>query len=244
MKVSLVIPAYNEEKRLPAFLDTVLGYARAHPNHLHETIIVDDGSFDKTKDTVIRRLDQRIQTILKLNLIQFSKNQGKGAAVQAGVMAATGDVIVFTDADGATPITELPKMIEALGNADIAIGNRWLSGAHVKKSTPLRHFAGWIYKTYMSLFGLGKIDTMCGFKGYQRAVARDLFSDLKEKRWLFDTEIAYKAIQHGYKIKNFPIEWESKDGSKLDTMTLIKSGLQILPLILKMNRQQLAKKST
>ncbi len=78
---------------------------------------------------------------------------------------------------------------------------------------------------------------MCGFKGYKNQVAKNLFSNLISERWLFDTEIAYKAIQGKYKIKNFPIRWESKDGSKLSTLTLIKSALQIWPLIRKIKRQ-------
>jgi hypothetical protein len=78
---------------------------------------------------------------------------------------------------------------------------------------------------------------MCGFKGYKKEVAKQLFSNLLEKRWLFDTEIAYKAVKHGYKIINIPIRWESKDGSKLPTTTLIKSAFEIWPLIHRINRQ-------
>lgn len=228
MKVSLIIPAYNEELRLPAFLDEVLAYTSKHPDQVSEIIVVDDGSTDGTADIVRRR------PIAKL--LQTKANRGKGAAVREGVMAAGGDCIVFMDADGATPITEFPKMIEALISHDIGIGNRWVGGAHVRKSTALRHVAGWVYKTYMGLFGLGVIDTMCGFKGYRRDVARSLYQNLIEKRWLFDTEITYKAIRRGYTIKNFPIDWESKDGSKLGSLTLIKSAFQILPLILKIRR--------
>lgn len=241
MKLTLIIPAYNEAKRLPAFLDEVLAYAKSHPEQILESIVVDDGSTDDTAGYVKERvasLGESAVTGPALKLIQLPHNRGKGAAVREGVMAAAGDYIVFTDADGATPISELPKMIEALKKHDVAVGNRWVSGAHVHKSTALRHFAGWIYKTYMSLFGLGGIDTMCGFKGYRKEIARSLFDNLLEERWLFDTEIAYKAVRHGYSIKNFPIEWESKDGSKLDSLTLMKSGFQILPLILKIRRHE------
>ena len=234
MTTSLIIPAYNEEKRLPQFLDSVLDYKKNHPNHISEVIVVDDGSTDKTTNIV----RQKITNHPNIRLIELSRNRGKGAAIREGVMRATGDAVVFIDADGATPISELPKMIDALKSADIGIGNRWISGAHVHKSTVLRHFAGWVYKQYMSLFGLGSIDTMCGFKGYKTDIGRALFTDLLENRWLFDTEIAYKAIKREYTIKNFPIDWESKDGSKLDTFTLIKSGLQIFPLIVKIKRNE------
>jgi dolichyl-phosphate beta-glucosyltransferase len=90
----------------------------------------------------------------------------------------------------------------------------------------------------MGLFGLGRIDTMCGFKGYRQPVAKKLFSNLIEPRWLFDTEVAYKAVRQGYSITNFPIHWESKDGSKLGTLTLFKSALGIYPLIAKIKRLQ------
>lgn len=220
MKLSLVIPAYNEEKRLPAFLRSL-----QNMRGLDEIIIVDDGSTDSTA-----------QMARDFRVIRHETNRGKGAAVRTGVMAAQGDLIIFMDADGATPITELPKMIAALKEADIAIGSRFLPGAKTERHSSLRKFSGWIYRKYMSLFGLGEIDTMCGFKGYHHKVAQDLFSNLLEERWLFDAEIAYKAVRHGYKITNFPIEWTSKDGSKLDTMTLLKTAFQIWPLIQKIKQ--------
>lgn len=233
MKLSIVIPAYNEEKRLPPFLESVITYSHGMPGQIHEIIVVDDGSSDATAAIVQARQAQ--EPILRL--IQQPKNMGKGAAIKRGVMEAAGDYIVFIDADGATQIDQLPKMIEALQSADVAVGNRWLQGANVHRSTVFRHISGWLNKTYMSLFGLGSIDTMCGFKGYKAEVARDLFKNLLENRWLFDTEIAYKAVRKDYTIKNFPITWRSIDGSKLDTMTLITSGMAIFPLILKINKQ-------
>lgn len=233
MTISIVIPAYNEEKRLPPFLSTVLDYA-ANEQRISEILVVDDGSTDATPSYVRGQMESHAN----LRLVSLSPNKGKGAAICEGVMAANADYIVFIDADGATKIDQLSKMISAFEEgADVAVGNRWLKGADVHRSTVFRHVSGWLNKTYMSFFGLGDIDTMCGFKGYKREVARDLFSNLLENRWLFDTEIAYKAVKKHYSIKNFPVTWESIDGSKLDTKTLIASGLSILPLILKINRQ-------
>lgn len=219
MRLSLVIPAYNEAKRLPAFLGSIRNF-----KGIDEVIIIDDGSTDGTG-----------QVAKGFTVLRHEKNRGKGAAVKTGVMAATSDLIIFMDADGATPITELPKMIEALKTADIAIGNRWMPGAKTERHALLRKISGFTYRKYMSLFGLGEIDTMCGFKGYHAPVAKALFKDMQEERWLFDAEIAYKAVQKGYKIKNFPIAWTSKDGSKLDTKTLLKTALQIWPLIHKID---------
>ncbi len=237
MKLSLIIPAYNEEKRLSPFLDSIIDYTTTQTEDIFEVIIIDDGSSDDTFS-----LAQAYASKLPGGkVIRHKQNKGKGGAIQTGVKAATGDVIVFMDADGATPITELPHMILALQENQVGIGNRWLTNSHAEKSTLLRHFAGWVYKTYMSMFGLGGIDTMCGFKGYQKDVADKLFTNLIDKRWLFDAEIAYKAVRNKYTIKNFPIEWHSVDGSKLSSMDLIKSALGIFPLIQKVKQQYGAK---
>ncbi len=232
--VSLVIPAYNEEQRIVPFLASIGSYLKNHPNDVSEVIVVDDGSSDATGTVA----SDAGRGIMGFRVIAHEQNQGKGAAVQTGVLAANADAIIFMDADGATDIAELPKMITALENADIAVGNRWMAGAQTERHSVLRTLSGFMYRNYMALFGLGAIDTMCGFKGYKANVARDLYRDLQEKRWLFDTEIAYRAVKRGYSINNFPIAWESKDGSKLDTVTLIKSALHILPLVQDIKKQE------
>ncbi len=234
MPLSLVIPAYNEEKRLQPFLVSIASYCSAHPTQISEVLIVDDGSTDNTQETA-RQAGSGIPGFF---VISQPQNMGKGAAVKAGVLAATGDHIVFMDADGATDISELPKMIAALEGYDIAIGSRWLPGSVMERHSALRSLSGYLNRAYMRLFGFGDIDTMCGFKGYKKEVAQDLYKDLEENRWLFDTEIAYRSIRRGYTTHNFPIAWESKDGSKLDTVTLIKSALAILPLITRISKQE------
>ncbi len=231
LTLSLIIPAYNEAVRLPVFLSSIVNFHQAHPGYITEIILVDDGSTDATVAVA-----QQSSSRLPLKIIVLPVNQGKGAAVAAGIKQARGDVIVFMDADGATDISELPKMIAALQNSDIAIGNRWLPGSNTQRHSLLRRFSGWTYRRYMGLFNMSQIDTMCGFKGYRRKVAASLFANLLEPRWLFDTEIAYKATLAGYTITNFPIHWESKDGSKLGTLTLLKSALGIYPLISRINK--------
>ena len=225
MSISLIIPAYNEEKRLGVFLQSIVDYSNQQQG-IREIIVVDDGSTDATV-SVAEKFSRR----LPLRVLRHVINKGKGTAVRTGVMAARGDCVIFMDADGATPITELPKMTDALKEAQVAIGNRWMAGSQTYRHSLLRKLAGFIYRQYMSFFGLGQIDTMCGFKGYHSAIARKLFSNLQEERWLFDAEVAYKAVRAGYTIENFPIKWESKDGSKLDTKTLLKTAFKIWPLI-------------
>ncbi len=233
MRISLIIPAYNEEVRLPPFLGSIATYVTRRPDDIFEVLVVDDGSQDRT----VSRARSFSTRLPRFRVIELGVNQGKGAAVRAGIMNAGGDAAVFMDADGATGIDELPKMITALDKFDIGIGNRWMRGSKTRRHSLLRRLSGWANRSYMRLFGLGSIDTMCGFKGYRISAARDLFGDLLEKRWLFDTEVAYKAVRNGYKIQNFPINWESMDGSKLSTFTLIKSGWQIWPLIRRINRR-------
>lgn len=232
--VSLIIPAYNEEERIVPFLASIVAYSKENPDSLSEVIVVDDGS----KDTTAQVAKEAGKELPNLQVISLNPNQGKGGAIRAGVLAAKGDVIIFMDADGATGIDELPKMTAALQGSDIAVGNRWMAGAKTERHSLLRQLSGFLYRNYMKLFGLGNVDTMCGFKGYRKEVAKDLYQDLQEKRWLFDTEIAYRAVRRGYNVQNFPIAWESKDGSKLDTFTLIKSALQIFPLIMKIRSEE------
>jgi dolichyl-phosphate beta-glucosyltransferase len=230
MTTSLIIPAYNEAERLGSFLSAIADFVATNPELIHQIIVVDDGSADNTGALA----ESYYSRLPKLKVIKHAHNRGKGAAVQTGVLSASGDHIVFMDADGATKITELPKMLRALATADVAIGNRWMKGARTHRTSALRQLSGFLYRSYMSVFGLGKIDTMCGFKGYQKKVAIELFTHLHNERWLFDTEVAYKAIQRDYSIHNFPINWQSMDGSKLDTRTLLKSAFQIWPLIRKL----------
>lgn len=237
MNISLLIPAYNEEERIVPFLASIAAYYKKNPASLYEVIVVDDGS----KDATALVAKEAGKDLPNFSLISLEQNQGKGAAIKAGVMASQGDTIVFMDADGATGIAELPKMVAALDGYDIAIGSRWLAGASMERHSVLRSLSGYMNRMYMRMFGFKDIDTMCGFKGYNKDVAKDLYKDLQENRWLFDTEIAYRALRRNYTIHNFPIAWESKDGSKLDTLTLIKSALQIFPLILKLRSEESAR---
>lgn len=233
--LSLIIPAWNEAARIGRFLQSIADYQR-EPNAapIAEIVVVNDGSTDRTA-SVVQQFQSRLP---HLRLLHHPTNQGKGAAVRTGVLAAAGDLIVFMDADGATPITQLSKTITALQHADVAIGNRWMRGSHTVRHSLLRRISGFVYRTYMRLFGLGAIDTMCGFKGFHHAVARDLFTRLQEPGWLFDTEICYRAVRNNYRIVNFPIRWESKAGSKLDTSTLLKNAFQIRPLIRRLRAQE------
>lgn len=232
MTVSLVIPAYHEEGRLPAFLRQLSTWNTEPGTPLQEVIVVDDGSADRTVE-----IAESFRPALPLRVIRFPENRGKGAAVQAGVLAAAGDLVVFMDADGATAPSELPRLIGALEHAPIAVGNRWMKDSRVIGREPFRAVSGWVYRQYMAAFGLVGIDTMCGFKGFRRDVARALFQRLHDPRWLFDAEIMLRARRRGYPTVSVPITWTSKHGSKLDALTLARSFFALPFLAAKVARE-------
>lgn len=233
MNASLVIPAYNEERRLPGFLRALSDFHASSGGILREILVVDDGSTDRTAETA-----GTFGSVLPIRVIRLSVNRGKGAAVRAGVMEALGDVVIFMDADGATAPGELPKMLKELEHSPLAVGNRWMPGSHVAEREPFRALSGWIYRTTVGLFGLSSVDTMCGFKGFQRDVARTLFEKLREERWLFDTEIMLRARRLGYRIANVPIAWTSKRGSKLRPAVLARAFFQIPLLAIRVRRER------
>lgn len=233
VRLSLIIPAYNEEGRLGAFLDDLARCQSRFGYFLQEILVVDDGSTDHTAaltETHARRLP--------LTILRLPTNRGKGAAVRTGIFAATSEAVVFMDADGATPPDALAAMSHALEAFPIVVGNRWIVGSTVSDREPLRALSGWVYRTYVGLFGLRGIDTMCGFKGFHRQVARSLFVSLLHERWLFDTEVMLRARHHKIPIGSVPISWTSKHGSKLQPSVLAKALFEIPFLAWKVARER------
>jgi glycosyltransferase involved in cell wall biosynthesis len=232
MRTSLVIPAYNEEKRLKFFLEALKKFVEQHPKALDEVIVVDDGSQDRTA----KLAGLYFKVLPNLKVIRHARNRGKGAAVRTGFLAAHGDYLLFFDADGATPPETILSLRTALKRADVAIGNRFLPASSVRGRTFLRRFASWCYRTYVSLWGLGGIDTMCGCKGFRREAARKLFARLENERWLFDLEICWKARRAGFKIAAVPVRWTSRRGSKLSGKVFLRCLIEI-PLLMKKLRR-------
>lgn len=227
MTVSLIIPAYDEEERMPRFLELLATFVHSHPNLIQETLVVDDGSSDQTSKIAESFRDR----LPGFRTLRQPTNRGKGAAVQLGISVARAQAVVFADADGATAPEELPKILAHLDGAPIVVGDRWTSRAAVHSQTPLRSISSRLLRPYMALFGLGNVDTMCGCKAFRRDVAVRLFHPLLEQRWLFDQEVLFRARLLGLPIKSVPISWASQRGSKLHFTTLIRSAL-VLPFLL------------
>ncbi len=222
IELSLVIPAYNEETRLPATLQAVVDYLSAQP-YSWEVIVADDGSEDATP-AIVAEWCQRDARVRHLRL----PHRGKAVAVREGILASGGRIVVFTDADLSTPIEYLEPARALLRDEwDIVIGSR--EGAEARRiGEPLhRHLMGRVFNRIVQLLVVpGLEDTQCGFKAFRAEVARDLFSrSLLYHNGLgaargplvtgFDVEILYLARRRGYRLAVLPIVWRHVEGSKV-----------------------------
>ena len=232
--LTIVLPAFNEAERLGPALDELFGYLRRRgeaardgapgsaglPERL-DVLVVDDGSTDRTADLVRRRPESSGTGSAigspPLHLISVPHG-GKGAAVRAGMLAAEGDVVIFADADMATPPDMLALLVEALEDHDVALGSRIQpDGSDMRKSQPwYRRTLGKVFHALASVWVVGPVqDTQCGFKGFRRAAARDLFARQKITSIVFDVELIYLARRRGYKLAVVPIRWSDRRGSRM-----------------------------
>ena len=212
MDFSLVIPAYNEAGRLPPFLKTVREYCCTH-FVCHEVIIVDDGSSDDLASAIAGILSGWPQC----RLLRHPQNMGKGAAVRTGVLSSIGSVVLFADADGATPISCEAELRRALQqDAKLAVGSRYLPGPLQVERTWIRGIAGRLFGRLIAKeFKLSLADTQCGFKMFEGDIARGLFAAITEPGYLFDVAVLALARQWGYRIAEVPVAWREIPGSRL-----------------------------
>ena len=225
--LSIVLPAYNEEARIGPALDELFGYLHRRGLDAREgrpgaaelpvsvqVLVVDDGSTDATA-SIVRARPEAEGGDLELMTVPHG---GKGAAVRAGMLAATGDLVLFTDADMATPPDEIPLLVEALDTADAAYGSRIQpDGSDMRASQPgWRRFLGRTFHTLASIWVVGPVqDTQCGFKGFRRDVARDVFARQKVTSIVFDVELIYLVRKRGYDYAVVPIRWADRRGSRM-----------------------------
>jgi dolichyl-phosphate beta-glucosyltransferase len=227
--LGIVLPAYNEAARLGPALDELFAYLCSAPaGTLPESVsvlVVDDGSTDETAALVRARSEYVGVDAAKparrdcppLGLLTVPHG-GKGAAVQAGMLAAEGDVLVFADADMATPPDMLPRIVSALEEAEVALGSRIQpDGSDMRATQPrFRRLVGKVFRFAAQLWVTGPVrDTQCGFKGFRQAAARDLFAHLKITSIVFDVDLIYLARRRGYKIAIVPIVWADRRGSRM-----------------------------
>lgn len=206
--VSVVIPAYNEERRLPSTLRIVVAHLRARKLPF-EVVVADDGSRDETAD-LAGEIGPEVR-VLRL------PHRGKGAAVRAGVLAANGDLLLVTDADLSTPIVELDRLVDALRRCEVAIGSRHVAGSRVAVRQRLdRRLMGRAFNLLVQALLLpGLRDTQCGVKLFRRDVAMAVFERCRAEGFAFDVEVLSLARQLGYRVAEVPVEWRNSPDSRV-----------------------------
>jgi len=211
--LSVIIPAYNEVKRLPlTLMDIDKHLSRA--KYTYEILVVNDGSTDNTVEVV-----KRFESIIKnLRLVDNQKNKGKGGVVKQGMLEAKGDYRLFTDADNSTSITHFNKMIPYFKEGyEVVVGSRDVEGSELHPAQPwYKRFLGNMGNLFIQALVLPGIwDTQCGFKCFSREAALKIFSLQKTSGWGFDVEILSLAKNLGYKIKEIPVVWINDIRSKV-----------------------------
>ncbi|HEX4579500.1 MAG TPA: dolichyl-phosphate beta-glucosyltransferase [Candidatus Dormibacteraeota bacterium] len=225
--ISLVIPAYNERDRIPETLARVREYLDGAAEE-YEVIVADDGSTDATVGFV----ESMTENWPELSVIALPRNQGKGAAVRAGMLRARGEHRAFSDADLSTPIEELPRLRERLhGNCTVAIASRALPGSTIGVHQPgRRETMGRTYNRLVQLLVLpGLHDTQCGFKVFTAEAAVACFEPLRSRGFGFDAEALVRARRKGWEIAEVPVRWDHRDDSRVSALR--DSGMVLLDLI-------------
>ncbi|HLX34655.1 MAG TPA: dolichyl-phosphate beta-glucosyltransferase [Candidatus Limnocylindrales bacterium] len=226
--LTVVLPAFNEAERIGPALDELfqflddaanVGPVAGLPAKV-DVLVVDDGSRDGTAAIVANRLEAqptKTSEPPRLRLVR-AKHAGKGAAVRTGMLASSGATVIFADADMATPPDQLPKLVAALGTADVALGSRIQpDGTDMRASQPpFRQSLGRVFHRLASIWAVGQVeDTQCGFKGFTREAALDIFGRQLVTSIVFDVELIYVARKRGYRIAIVPIRWQDRRGSRM-----------------------------
>lgn len=218
--LSVVIPAYNETGRLGATLEQVLAYLDAQP-YASEVIVVDDGSADETAQLARDLLAGRERARVLVN----EQNRGKGYSVKRGLLEASGQRVLFSDADLSTPIEHTADLLAAMdAGADIAIGSRVTRGADIERHQPfLRELAGRMFSLVQrTLLGTHIADTQCGFKMFTREAVQTAVPHQKLERWAFDAELIFIAKRLGLKVVEVPVHWVNSPDTRV---RMISDGL-------------------
>jgi dolichyl-phosphate beta-glucosyltransferase len=235
LDLSIVIPAFNEGDRLPATLRALTAFLDEDGRRV-EVIVVDDGSRDDTSAQVrqFEAVDSRIR------LIRLPQNRGKGYAVRTGVVNAAGAMVLFADADGATPFEELGRLEAEIGaGARVAIASRGVRSRTTHVTARLyRRVLGRLFHAVVRLFAVrGIVDTQCGFKLFDADAAHDLFSRMRMSGFSFDVEVLLMAMRSGYRVAEVPVNWTHQPGSKV---RVLRDGLLMARDVLRIRANALA----
>jgi len=224
IKLSIIVPVYNEEKRIKPFLNELYNFTK-NKKQL-EIIFVDDGSRDKSLE-ILKKFRQKES---KGRIISYKNNKGKGYAVKQGVIHSNGGKIIFIDADNSIHPKEIGKMSNLLDKYDVVVGDREHEESKVQISKK-RLFIGRFFNYIVRILFQSKVkDNLCGFKGFKKNVAENLFNDISSTGWVFDVELFYKIKKNKYSLYFKPIEWKYKKGSKIKTADPIKIFMKLIKL--------------
>ncbi|MGA2420393.1 MAG: dolichyl-phosphate beta-glucosyltransferase [Candidatus Acidiferrum sp.] len=220
--LSIIIPAYNEESRLPETLAKIAAYICASKRNT-EVLVVDDGSTDATVAAAEGMRDK----FSVMRIISNGVNRGKGFSVRHGMLEAQGRLALFTDADLSAPIEEADKLLSAVeGDYDVAIGSRAIDRSLISAhQSPFREFAGIVFNAVVRLcLRLPFVDTQCGFKAFKRERCKIVFEQQRIERFGFDPELLYLARHHGLRSKEIPVRWAHSPGTKV---SMLRDSLQM-----------------
>jgi dolichyl-phosphate beta-glucosyltransferase len=221
--LSIVIPAYNEAKRLPKTLKIINDYF-VSTKYTYEILVVDDGSRDKTSE-LAKSVDFK-----NVKVLAYKINRGKGYAVNYGVTRAQGKYVIFVDADNSTPFKQIEKLLEQIDEFPVVIGSRYLHGSKIIVKQPLsRRIGARLGNLLIRMILLPRIlDTQCGFKMFQHDAAKEIFSRQTIWRWGFDIEILYIAKKLGFQVKEVSVEWYNDTATKIQSPLVFISTLSEL----------------
>lgn len=215
--LSVVIPAYNEEKRLRPSLEKVLGFLEARREERgddFELLVVDDGSSDGTAAEALAFADRGVR------VLALDRNQGKGAALRRGVLESRGDAVLLSDADLSTPIEDVEKLEPHLDSAAVVLGSRAVADSDVAVHQPLyREIMGKTFNLMIRMLGVGGIhDTQCGFKLLRGDVARAIFERMVTPGFAFDVEMVWLARRLGHEVAEVGVTWRNAPGSSVNPL--------------------------
>jgi len=226
--LSIIIPAYNEAKRLPQTLVDI-DYRLQDVDFSYEIIVVDDGSKDATAEAA-KKFSELIRN---LRIITNEENKGKGGVVKQGMLEARGHIRLFTDADNSTSIEQFRKMLPYFKEGyDVVFGSRGIKGAKLEPPQPFyKRFLGNIGNLIIQILLLPGIkDTQCGFKAFTEEASQKIFSLTRINRWAFDVEALALAKNLGYKIKEIPIIWKNDPESKVKLLSYLQVLIEVLKI--------------
>ena len=204
IELSIVVPAYKEEKRIPIILEAIKKYIKTKEFNI-ETLVVVDGSPDKTAEVARSFTD----TLPGLRVLERTENRGKGGTVEEGIMAAKGKYIIFTDADNSTPIEQVDKLLPFMTKYEVVIGSRYIKGGKlVVPQSIVRRVGSRVLNVIIQTLAVRGIkDTQCGFKMFQHIAAKEIFKRTTITNFSFDIEVLAIAKKLKYKIKEVGITW-------------------------------------